>query len=116
MEKTLIVKEQNECVICLHQCDNISEMFLEKNCKCKYYLHKECLVNWINMHEVNNCLMCEEEVVLKESNYTKCGRVICLPRNQVVIKYTIYKILLVLGCCFMAYLFVEFVFLYICKT
>jgi len=114
METALIIKENeesNECIICLDECDKISETFLEKPCKCKYYLHKKCLINWINVNKENSCLICKETVILKESPYAKCGRVICLPRNQVYIKRTISKFFLVLFYCFIMYLIFKFIFI-----
>jgi len=112
METALIIneiEESNECIICLEQCDKISETFLEKTCKCKYYLHQKCLINWINVNKENSCLICKEKIILKESNYTKCGRIICLPRNQEFIKRIIFKFSLVCFYCFIIYLLLKLV-------
>ena len=88
METALIIneiEESNECIICLEQCDKISETFLEKTCKCKYYLHQKCLINWINVNKENSCLICKEKVILKELRRSKSGiftEDMCISMNQ----------------------------------
>ena len=103
--ENLIIDDSDECVICLTEYNEgeickISESFLEKSCECKYYIHKECLQNWINMHDKNMCLMCKERVILKETCCKKYNRLIRLKRNQKII------------CKFVSYLFLFSVLIY----
>ena len=68
--KTIIsIKEYEEnqpvCIICLDIFDdedtifsNIKDLYTTKKCNCKYYVHKNCLNNWIYDNE--KCLMCKD--------------------------------------------------------
>lgn len=56
---------QPVCIICLDIFDekdtifsNIKDLHTTKKCNCKYYVHKNCLNNWI--YENEKCLMCKD--------------------------------------------------------
>ena len=53
----------NECVICLDDCNiDISEFRIDNcECKCKYYVHFECLSKYLESNR-NKCLYCEKEI------------------------------------------------------
>ena len=101
----------NECVICLDELRDeeickISEIYLQKECECKYYLHKECLKDWINMHEKNSCLMCKEGIILKETCSKKCCRLLCLKRIQKKIFKILYTMAVFAVMCYFLYLII----------
>ena len=105
----------NECVICLDEYHNnqicrLSETYLHKDCDCKYYLHKECMKDWINMHETNTCLMCKNEIKLKETCFKKYTRLICLKRVQKKFFRFIYTILVLIFAVFVFFTIISFCF------
>ena len=116
------IKEPDECIICLEDYNadidescEISETFINKKCKCKYHIHKKCLIRWMNINNINNinnkntCLICNSSITLKESCNDMCARNI---KHIIlhIIKHNMLVILLILGCIFLMYLLVSMYF------
>ena len=74
--------EPEVCIICLQTtlddniCDDSSE-FIYKTCLCNYNLHKQCIINWVNVSKKSRCLYCNVAISLRETKYQKIKRVLC---------------------------------------
>ena len=74
--------EPEFCIICLqttlddHICNDSSE-FIYKTCLCNYNLHKQCIINWVNVSKKSRCLYCNAAISLRETKYQKIKRVLC---------------------------------------
>ena len=52
-------KSINECLICITECDTLSSELFLYNCKCMYYVHKQCMIDWRRIAETDRvCLIC----------------------------------------------------------
>jgi hypothetical protein len=50
---------KNECLICITECDTLSNDLFLYNCTCIYYVHKGCMINWRQISKTDRiCLIC----------------------------------------------------------
>ena len=56
----------NNCIICLENNNLIKYPCYYNNCKCIYYVHKNCIYNWNLDH--NYCLICKKKYNYKFIN------------------------------------------------
>jgi len=50
---------KNECLICITECDTLSNDLFLYNCTCIYYVHKGCMIDWRRIAKTDRiCLIC----------------------------------------------------------
>ena len=73
------------CSICLSKkyndeiCINNNE-YISKSCECEYFIHKHCIIEWVNKTGRTKCLMCPEIITLKENCYKRLWRLIIIKK------------------------------------
>lgn len=51
---------KNECLICITECDTLSNDLFLYNCTCVYYVHKGCMIDWRRIAKTDRiCLICQ---------------------------------------------------------
>ena len=55
--------KEKECIFCY---ENNNDLFQNTICKCKYYYHIECFLNWIDTKNNCNCIICHKNFNIKE--------------------------------------------------
>tara|TARA_B100000073_G_scaffold345736_1_gene355473 strand:- start:1173 stop:1616 length:444 start_codon:yes stop_codon:yes gene_type:complete len=73
------------CSICLSkkyddEICTINNKYIIKSCECVYFLHKHCIIEWVNKTGRTKCLMCPEIITLNESYYKRIWRLIVIKK------------------------------------
>ena len=76
MNNQLEKKNNDICMICLES-TNIYALF---NCRCKIYIHNNCLQTWINLH--NSCIICRSQLYSFDKDQTIRFKYLCREFNN----------------------------------
>ena len=73
IKRRIEVNEQFECPICLGETNTEQLHFIKLDCECKdkQYIHMECLCQWLNTKNKNECIFCYKPI-----DWSKCCKVI----------------------------------------
>jgi hypothetical protein len=61
MNETVILINEDKCIICLENTNNSINIFRKDNsdCKCNYNIHNNCYNDYIS-HHGNKCMLCKK--------------------------------------------------------